>query len=130
MSDDVEYMRTYMAKRYTKRREAELSRLGGKCIKCGDTESLHFHHKEPEKKTFGIGCRLAGVAKDKLEEELKLCVLLCESCHRKEHLSKHPCGTVHKYWRGCRCAPCTLANRIHNRNYRRARSLTGKATLS
>jgi len=64
-----------------------ISFLGGKCENCGYNsckEALDFHHLDPSEKDFNISgshCR----SWDKIESELKKCVLLCANCHREIH---------------------------------------------
>lgn len=62
---------------------------GGKCRECGCTESLHFHHVDPENKRTEV-TRLYGFA---AWVEATKCVLLCEHCHsethKREQLSSH-----------------------------------------
>jgi hypothetical protein len=60
---------------------------GGQCIHCGFNESMaamHFHHINPENKSFDIN---QGIAKtwSIIKEELDKCILLCMNCHFKEH---------------------------------------------
>ena len=61
-------------------REILLEKLGGKCVKCGCTETLEFDHIDPSTKSFNIA---AGYTKPKevLLEELAKCQLLCNKCH-------------------------------------------------
>ena len=71
VSNDREYMREYMSRRYYKRRAWAIELLGGKCGKCTATEDLQFHHQDRGQKKFEIGDALAGWAEHKLIEELK-----------------------------------------------------------
>jgi len=64
-----------------KRRMVEY--LGGKCKKCDYKKSLAaltFHHRDPQKKEYGLGS-----IKDnkwfKIKKELDKCDLLCFNCH-------------------------------------------------
>lgn len=61
--------------------------LGGKCSKCGgvfDPCVYDFHHTQPEHKDFTIGENML-VGKQRFEQEVKKCILLCANCHRLEH---------------------------------------------
>lgn len=64
---------------------------GGKCQKCGYDNcdnALHFHHKNPEDKEFGIArARLDGekFTIEKVLVEVDKCDLLCANCHAEEH---------------------------------------------
>ena len=86
------------------------------CEWCGATEQLELHHRDTSKKeshkiwSWGEARRLAEIAK---------CIVLCNTCHKHAHFEtrrveaelRNPCGTVAAYKRGCKCGPCTLANR-------------------
>lgn len=69
-----------------KRKIEAINYLGGKCIRCGYSESpyaLEFHHLDPSKKDFNIGKRITKI--ERMKEELDKCILLCANCHRIEH---------------------------------------------
>ncbi len=59
--------------------------FGGKCTVCDysrSIEALEFHHPDPEQKEFQI----SKIYKwDKMVEEAKKCILLCNRCHREIH---------------------------------------------
>ena len=53
------------------------------CLICGYKKcarSLHYHHINPDKKLFNISLTYK-IGKEKREEELAKCVLLCSNCH-------------------------------------------------
>lgn len=57
--------------------------LGGKCEICGYhrcTRAMHFHHLDPSLKEFTIS-NYCNASWDKIEKELKKCILLCGNCH-------------------------------------------------
>lgn len=57
--------------------------MGGACACCGYNKcnrALQLHHINPEKKNFGISDK-SYYAWNKLENELKKCVLVCSNCH-------------------------------------------------
>lgn len=110
--DYNKYMREYMQKRHARRRQEGMDLLGGICIDCGSSEHLIFHHKDPTEKSFTLA-KYGSCSEERWLKELNKCVLLCESCHKDEHKSKAVCGTPQRYWRGCRCKPCTTANTIY-----------------
>ena len=63
--------------------------LGGCCVECLYAKcigALEFHHKDPTKKDFGLA--QSGVTKslDKLKQEVKKCILLCNRCHTEAHV--------------------------------------------
>ena len=57
---------------------------GGKCVICGydrHPAALHFHHVDPEQKSFGLARRGITRSIDILRAEIRKCVLLCSNCH-------------------------------------------------
>lgn len=61
--------------------------LGGKCLKCGYDKcagSLHFHHRDPDKKDPNW-IRLKNWNFEKIKKELDKCDLLCANCHGEAH---------------------------------------------
>lgn len=61
--------------------------LGGKCNRClqvFDPVCYDFHHLNPDEKDFTIGENML-LAKDKIMNEVKKCILLCSNCHRLTH---------------------------------------------
>ena len=59
--------------------------LGGKCQVCGYDkclQALEFHHLDPKEKDFEISGKGSW---DKIEIELKKCVLLCSNYHKEAH---------------------------------------------
>jgi hypothetical protein len=77
-------------KRKAKRNELKrraVEALGGKCQCCGYNKclaALEFHHLDPKIKDFELSQRDSW---DKIEVELKKCVLLCSNCHKEAHAS-------------------------------------------
>lgn len=86
MSRKNEYMRVYVNKRYHDRRRKALSLLGDACVVCGATKNLHIDHINPETKTMNLSRTIHGAPWKKIENELKKCQLLCESCHKAKTL--------------------------------------------
>lgn len=116
MANSKEYMREYMKTYSAKRRLKALAYLGGVCVACGTTDDLEIDHVDPSTKSFTLA-RGWHHAWSKIETELDKCQILCKPCHDTKHGSKWPCGTAQRYWRGCRCKPCTTANSKWNKNY-------------
>jgi len=56
-----------------------------KCIECGEDNGacLDFHHINPKEKT-GLVSKLR-YFKNKIQEEIEKCIVLCANCHRKLH---------------------------------------------
>lgn len=65
-----------------------INHLGGKCIKCGETNThvLVFHHKNPNEKDFNIG-HMKGNFENVIINELNKCDLLCVNCHHETHFN-------------------------------------------
>lgn len=62
--------------------------LGGKCSRCGYAKcigALHFHHKNPKEKSFGLSCNGNTRSWAKTLSEVKKCILLCANCHAEMH---------------------------------------------
>lgn len=68
------------------------------CQLCGEKEPccLDFHHKE--NKEFNVSQAYTNmISKERLEKEIKKCIILCANCHRKVHagiLSAEGCAPV------------------------------------
>lgn len=65
------------------KKEKAVQLLGGKCQLCGYdkcNQALQFHHKNPEKKEFGISGMYC-ISWERIEREIKKCILLCANCH-------------------------------------------------
>jgi transposase/DNA-directed RNA polymerase subunit RPC12/RpoP len=65
-------------------KEILVAEAGGRCVVCGYARysgALHFHHRDPATKRFGLA--LNGVARSiaRAREEAAKCVLLCANCH-------------------------------------------------
>ena len=63
-----------------------LLKLGQKCLKCSENDSivLEFHHRNPQTKITGIGEMVSrGYSRKAIEEEIKKCDILCANCHKK-----------------------------------------------
>jgi transposase len=71
------------------RRRKQVKRIlvaeaGGACALCGYDRSmagLHFHHREPGGKSFGLASRGVTVSLAAARAEAAKCVLLCSNCH-------------------------------------------------
>lgn len=70
--------------------------FGGKCSICGykrNLTALTFHHKNPKKKEFKLDMRSLSNRKfDRIENELKKCILICHNCHAELHHPDHNLG--------------------------------------
>lgn len=62
--------------------EQKRDRIGCMAVGCSNHTKLHFHHVQKElKRRSPLGCITVRGAID----ELRKCIILCESCHRKAH---------------------------------------------
>ena len=113
-------MREYMLRRYHDRRNRAIIFLGSQCVYCSTTKDLQFHHIKPEERSFDIA-KGWNCKESKFWDEVKKCELRCEICHKDTHKVVHEHGTPHKYWQGCRCNLCTIANTIYNAEYKQNR---------
>jgi phage terminase large subunit GpA-like protein len=115
-----EYDRQWVAKR---RAEFFADKV---CTNCGSTSRLELHHPDPSKKT---GNAIWSWSKERREEEISKCVILCHSCHKEisdEQMRKTPIhGTYVCYKQGCRCKECKQANRDDMRKRRQAKRTDG-----
>ena len=87
-ADRAEYIIKAVSKRRKKLREMSLEFSGGKCQICGYnkcTRALNFHHKDPKQKDFGLSERGLTRSWEKIEKEIKKCVLVCANCHMEIH---------------------------------------------
>lgn len=133
MSNNKEYMRSYMLARYHRRREEVIRRLGGGCAVCGSTFELEIDHIDPKTKEVSWKT-LAGLAEAKLEKEIKKCQLLCDKHHNEKSvldagnkLAEHGTITMYSY-HGCRCSSCREAKTEVNKRYKKKRRLKLQAT--
>ena len=58
-----------------------------KCSICGEDRiwCLDFHHTNPSEKEYNISSLVRDGSRQKIEEELKKCIVLCANCHRDIH---------------------------------------------
>ena len=62
-------------------KHSNICRCGESCIHC-----LDFHHKDPSIKDRCINhAAKAPVSSQRLQEEVKKCIVICTNCHRKLH---------------------------------------------
>ena len=117
-----EYMKEYNLKRYYRVRSECVEALGGKCVRCGTTESLEFDHIDRHTKSFDVG-KLLNYSKAKRDSELLKCQLLCTQCHilkgdeyRDQKQVGHGEGLSGK--RNCPCKECKARKAEYMKNYK------------
>jgi hypothetical protein len=120
-----EYHRAY----YFKRRQKIINYLGGKCVKCGATQNLHFDHIDKKEKSFNLSSNLT---LESIKDEIDKCQLLCEK-HHLEKTSHENSGFAHGTtysWmkKKCLCKVCLEAKNKWNqaRNAKRRKAGVGK----
>lgn len=112
-----ERRRKYDVDRYRSRRDDIVSRLGGRCVRCGSLERLQIDHIHPADKELDISSSIRRPLYV-LYNEIEKCQLLCEICHREKTKvdirERYPIrhGTISGYDRGCRCGGCREMKRI------------------
>ncbi|MFC7070128.1 homing endonuclease associated repeat-containing protein [Halobaculum lipolyticum] len=60
------------------------------CARCGESDAacLDLHHTEPDEKDRSVTRMITdGYGQERLEAELRKCIVLCANCHRKEHFT-------------------------------------------
>jgi hypothetical protein len=73
-----------VARRRRRVKEILVEEAGGSCHLCGYDRciaALHFHHRDPSTKTFGVAARGITRAIEQVRAEVEKCVLLCSNCH-------------------------------------------------
>jgi len=77
-------------------------RMGGKCQCCGYdkcADALDFHHIDQDTKDFSFSKVMAHcVAWERIEAELKKCVLICSNCHRELHAGMRSLPEHHAHY--------------------------------
>ncbi|QHR74940.1 hypothetical protein YP6_00168 [Escherichia phage YP-6] len=69
------------------KRQYAVDKLGGKCINCGFDKwivSLDIHHLDPKIKDSKFA-QMRGWSLQRIDNEIKNCVLLCRNCHAAVH---------------------------------------------
>jgi hypothetical protein len=83
-----EYLISAVSRRRQKIRQKAISAKGAKSEICGYDkciEALEFHHLNESDKEFGLSEKGYARSWQRVEKELKKCVLLCANCHRELH---------------------------------------------
>ncbi len=116
-----ESLRAYLRARYRDQRNALIARMGGKCVKCNETEGLIFDHIDPKQKSFGISALRGSRQLEAVYVELEKCQLLCGSCNLEKtkrdismlaHERGFTHGTIYGWMkRHCGCILCSAARR-------------------
>ena len=87
-AERAEYLKKAVSKRRKELKRKAVDKLGGKCEICSYNKSidaLHFHHRDPKKKSFGLSQRGLTRSWEKVKQELRKCVLICANCHAEIH---------------------------------------------
>lgn len=73
-----------VARRRRKVKRILVEERGGRCEVCGHDRcigALHFHHRDPATKCFGLAERGMTRSLAELRREAAKCALLCSNCH-------------------------------------------------
>lgn len=121
-----EYMKKYMIARYHKKMDQIRCSLGGKCYRCGSMDNLEIDHINPSNKSYTVA-RMWSIKETKLQEEIKKCQLLCQSCHNLKTLKQNNMnpakgfhGTISTV-RYCKCRLCKDAKNAYMREWKKRR---------
>ena len=125
------YMKKYLKKRYNERKAEALDRLGGKCVICGAVDELEVDHIDRTQKSMPFS-RMYVVLRERFEEELAKCQLLCNRCHIEKTIderghnrrTEHGTFACYRHMK-CRCEACRKACRDHSRAYRARKKKMG-----
>lgn len=115
---DKNKIREYQRDWVMSRRLTYIQKLGGKCISCGSTDKLEFHHRNRQEK---FSHRIWSW---KIELELSKCDLLCSKCHwdhtcKERSYKNNIHGTDALYRNGCKCIDCKAAHSTRIANWRK-----------
>jgi transposase/DNA-directed RNA polymerase subunit RPC12/RpoP len=78
-------------------KERLVAEAGGRCQRCGYDRflgALHFHHIDPESKSFSLSMRGCTRSFAELRAEAAKCVLLCANCHATVEWELEEAGAV------------------------------------
>lgn len=81
---------SWTARRHRVMDEMDSIKLEAGCCRCGYKEhpaALEFHHTDPSTKTDGVA-RLYMGRRERLDEELAKCEVICANCHNIEHYGR------------------------------------------
>lgn len=87
-TDRAVYMRQAVKNRRKKLREMARESKGNRCIICGYGKcqrALSFHHIDPTKKEFDLSSKGLTRSWEKIQKEIKKCILVCANCHMEIH---------------------------------------------
>ena len=93
-SEKFKEIKEKSSKMRTKINRAKIAEIHGTtCVHCGATESqgkkksLELHHPDPNEKDFNVAEKLH-YQWQRIEAEVRKCILLCRQCHRAVHNGK------------------------------------------
>jgi hypothetical protein len=86
--DRAKYNVMAVTKRRKRLKVMAVESRGGRCQLCGYNKcvaALDFHHIDESDKEFSLGTRGLTRSWQRIEAEIKKCVLVCANCHREIH---------------------------------------------
>lgn len=115
---DINKRKQYAREWVRKRRNEFFSNK--KCLTCGVKENLVLHHLNKDTKE---GHNIWSWSEKRRVAEIKKCIVLCDSCHRKIHDEERRVEQIHGtdscYTHGCRCDRCKKAHILRCNEYRK-----------
>jgi hypothetical protein len=73
-------------RRWVAKRRADWLAVNGPCKRCGSTQKLELHHRDPAEK---VSHRIWSWAPARRDAELAKCDVLCRWCHNQAHRELH-----------------------------------------
>ena len=120
-------MKSYLAKKYDKRRQEFVELLGGACVKCSATENLYFSPSAEATPNYNLKKKINNANYDELRAEVLKHFLICAGCSAKKRNGVEHGGGVSGV-RNCKCAPCKAKKAEFMRNYNAERRKKQKET--
>jgi hypothetical protein len=111
-ANNKERVKERISRRKKANRAAIINLLGNECSICGAKENLKLHSKTFSRKRSATRICDRGIEnrEDLLDQVIVLCKL-CSEEYRHKKLIKNNHGTSKMYAKGCRCLPCSAAEK-------------------
>lgn len=109
-------MKSYLAKKYDKRRQEFVKLLGGVCRECSATENLYFSPSAEATPNYNLKKKMNNANYEELRAEVLKHFLICASCRAKKRNGVEHGGGASGV-RNCKCAPCKAKKAEFMKNY-------------